>query len=101
MWDSVCHNDSSRPSGDLKVNYKHHPTYTHTDKQMAVMGQRELMDKGILCIMDTWIVKSLFTQIQKTLVGAKCCQVCFAASSKELLKVGHYEYGRESHDIDR
>lgn len=24
---------------------------------MAVMGQKELKDKGILCIMDTWIVK--------------------------------------------
>jgi len=41
-----------RPKSQLQT-----PSHIHTDKQMAVMGHRELMDKGILCIMDTWIVK--------------------------------------------
>lgn len=38
---------------------------------MPVMGQRELKDRGYLCVMDTWIVKWQEKQDIENLGGGK------------------------------
>lgn len=63
---------------------------------MAVMGQRELKDRGYLCVMDPWVAKwqgkqDFYLPRYRRLWWGYNAVKCFTASSKELLKLGHYE----------